>query len=310
MRGLDLLTQLNNAMAYIEKNITDDEALSHVSETTHYSPYHFQRIFNYIADMPLAEYIRRRKLSLAAEDLQSDGERILDLAVKYGYDSADSFTRAFARQHGVSPSAARRSGVHLQIYPPLTFQIQIKGVQKMNWRIEKREAFDIFGLERVFKHAQSGKVPDFWRECMENGEYDRLFQAAGSAEQKSGPCLINAACGYRETDKDSFSYILFAQIKDGCDVSGFTTARIPKATWAVFRSEVSDTIGKQIPKLFHRAYSEWLPSSGYDKASGPDLEIYAGTEDGRFYEEAGFRSRRNKQEAAQFGRSALSGHIC
>jgi AraC family transcriptional regulator len=167
---MDLLTQLNRAVSYIEANITDDDALAKVASVTLYSPYHFQRIFNYIADMPLNEYIRRRKLSLAAVDLQSSDVKVIDIAMKYGYDSADGFTRAFQRQHGVTPSEARQSGVSTQIYLPLTFQIQIKGVRKMDWRIEEREAFEVFGIERVFGKNETDTVPGFWDELLANGE--------------------------------------------------------------------------------------------------------------------------------------------
>ncbi len=282
---MDLLNQLNRAMAYIEANITDDDSLSRVAGVTSYSPYHFQRIFNYISDMPLSEYIRRRKLSLAAEQLQSGGGKVIDLAVKYGYDSADSFTRAFAKQHGMTPTSARGSGANLHIYLPLTFQIQIKGVRKMNWRIEEKEAFRVFGIERIFKNDETDKVPAFWDECHRNGEYERLFRAAGGIKVKEGPCVINAVCGYCEPGENTFPYMLFAMLKDGCDINGFKTAEVPRTLWAIFRSELSDTIGKQIPELFKRAYSEWLPSSGYDKAAGPDMEIYGSAANGKYYEE-------------------------
>lgn len=282
---MDLLTQLNCAMDYIEKNISDDEALSFVSSVTAYSPYHFQRIFNYIADIPLSEYIRRRKLSLAAMELQSENSKVIDIAVKYGYDSADSFTRAFVKQHGITPSKARTGGVNLHIYPPLTFQIKIQGVQKMNWRIEEKEAFEVFGIERIFGSDETGKVPDFWTECHNNGEYERLFQAAGGTKITAGACVVSAVCGYCEPGDNTFPYMICAFLKEDCKTDGFKVVPIPKTTWAIFRSEEIDTMGLQIPKLFNRAYSEWLPSSGYDKALGPDMEIYGIADSGKYYEE-------------------------
>lgn len=282
---MELLAQLNTAVSYIEANIEDDEALSRVAGVTSYSAYHFARIFNYIADMPLGEYIRRRKMSLAAIALQNGSERIVDIAVKYGYDSADSFARAFARQHGIMPSEARGSGVRFKIYPPITFQIQIKGVQKMNFRIEEREAFAVFGLERIFENDDSGKVSAFWGECHANGEYERLFRATGREKVTVGNCVIGAACGYCEPGENRFPYMICAKKDEGSDTTGFRVAQIPKATWAVFRSEETENIGMEIPKLFRRAYGEWLPSSGYEKANGPDLEIYGLVGNGRFYEE-------------------------
>ena len=138
---MDILMQLNQAMAYIEAHIDDDLALADVSSVTAYSPYHFGRMFYYIADLPLSEYIRRRKLSLAAMKLQSGSDKVIDLAVMYGYDSADSFARAFMKQHGVTPSVARQPDVSLTIFPPLTFQIKIKGVQAMTASATKKSGF-------------------------------------------------------------------------------------------------------------------------------------------------------------------------
>jgi AraC family transcriptional regulator len=236
--------------------------------------------------MPLSEYIRRRKLSLAAIKLQSTACKVLDLAVQYGYDSADSFTRAFVKQHGVTPSAARQSGVNLTIFPPLTFQIKIEGVQAMNWRIEERKAFEVFGIERVFKNEESNIVPKFWDELMANGEYDRLCAAAGGQQGEDGVHCVNAICGHRETEGDTFPYMICALNKEGIDTNGYTVVSIPASTWAVFRSDKSDYMGVKILGMLNRAHSEWLPSSGYEKTSIVDnLEIYYSDHDGKFYEE-------------------------
>ncbi|MEA4823708.1 MAG: AraC family transcriptional regulator [Clostridiaceae bacterium] len=197
---MDLLTQLNRAMEYIEATISDEEALSSVADVTCYSPYHFQRIFNYITGMPLSEYIRRRKMSLAAMELQGGSDKIIDVAVKYGYDSADSFTRAFVKQHGITPTAARKSGTSFEIYPPLTFQIQIKGVQKMNWRIEEKEAFDVFGIEGMFENdGETNLIPGFWDKCCADGSQQRLAAAAGNHRD-----VAIAICGACEKGTNIF----------------------------------------------------------------------------------------------------------
>ena len=290
---MDILKQLNLAMEYIEAHIDDGMALAEVSGVTMYSPYHFGRLFYYIADMPLSEYIRKRKLSLAAMKLQNGSDKIIDLAVMFGYDSADSFSRAFVKQHGVTPSAARQTGVNLVIFPPLTFQIKIKGVQAMNWRIEEKEAFEVFGIERIFNNDETSKVPEFWCECHKNGEYEKLFDAAGGVRnpdghgdpREDGACVINAVCGYCEPGDNTFPYMLYALKNPDSNTDGFKVAQIPKATWAIFRSDKNDYIGLEIPTLFNRAYSEWLPSSGYDKAIGPDMEIYYTAPDGKHFEE-------------------------
>lgn len=285
---MDLLTQLNSAIKYIEDNICDDIELAKVSKVTNYSPYHFGRLFYYIAEMPISEYIRRRKLSLAAMELQTSKLRVLDLAVKYGYDSADSFTKAFIKQHGITPREARCNGVILKIFPPITFQIKIQGVQEMNWRIEEKEAVEVFGIEKIFKRDEMGNIGSFWKECHQNGKYGKLIDDAGerdsdgneihtgaSSKISNGACTINALCGHIGTSEDeTFPYMLFAVKTEKSKTSGYKNATIPKATWAIFRANECDHSECQIPGLFQRAYSEWLPSSGYDKANGPDIEIY------------------------------------
>lgn len=283
---MDLLTQLNRAIDYIEEHICDDLALSDVAKVTATSAYHFGRSFYYIAEMPLSEYIRKRKLSLAGIELQNSDIKVIDLAMKYGYESADSFTRAFSKQHGVTPTIARKSGVSLKIFPPLTFQIKIKGVQEMNWRIEEKEAFEVFGIERVFGNDEVALVPDFWTELQENGEYERLYKSAGEERGENGMHCINAVCGYNEVEGDKFPYMICALKKPDNDTTGFKVAQIPKATWAVFRSEKIDYMGSAMKKLFDRAYQEWLPSSGYEWAPAPDMEIYYSTEDGKYFEES------------------------
>lgn len=282
---MDVLAQLNRAMAYLEAHMEDDGAAADVSSVTTYSPYHFGRLFYYVAGMPLSEYIRKRRLSLAAMRLQSGNERVLDLALLYGYDSADSFTRAFVRQHGCTPSEARKPGAQLTLFPSLVFQIQIKGVEAMHWRMEERDAFEVFGIERRIGCEDNGAVPAFWTECHRDGSYERIFEAANAKPSAGEPCTVRAVCGYEASDGRTFPYMLCALKNEKSRTEGITVLQIPKATWAVFRSDVSEQIGTAIPVLFSRAYSEWLPSSGYDRAPGPDMELYYSTPDGRYFEE-------------------------
>ena len=282
---MDILTQLNSAMAYIEEHIADDMTLADASGVTAYSPYHFGRLFYYIADMPLSEYIRKRKLTLAAMALQSSDIRVIDLAVMYGYDSADSFTRAFARQHGVTPSIARQPGVRLTIFPPLTFQITIKGVQAMNWRIEEKEAFEVFGIERSIRNVlnpdETGELTEFWKESHANGSCKRLIAQGGRSD-------LMGFGGYVGEQADECPYMICLIADPGRDTSGFQVASVPAASWAIFRSNELDENphGRELRILFRRAYTEWFSASGYDRFPGPDLEIYGVTDSGKYYEEA------------------------
>ena len=282
---MDILTQLNKAIIYIEENIDCDLTLADVSKATVYSKFHFCQLFNYIAGMSLSEYIRKRKLSLAAMELQSSDIKIMDLAVKYGYDSADSFARAFSKQHGVAPSVARRSGITLKIFPTMTFQIKIGGVQGMNWRIEEKDAFKVVGIYRRFASDDTDSIAGFWREKMEDGSIQKLCQQVDGGN----PMGI---CGHVNNDANDFLYMIGLFADDNTDTTGFTTITAPASTWAVFRSEEfkENQYGGEIPKLFDCAFKEWLPSSGYEKIEGSnediyDMEMYECDGAGRYYEE-------------------------
>ncbi|MDR1821583.1 MAG: AraC family transcriptional regulator [Oscillospiraceae bacterium] len=275
---MDLLSQLNAAMRYVEAHLDDDIALGDASSVTSYSPYHFGRLFYYIAGISLSEYIRRRKLSLAGAELQAGSARVLDLAVKYGYDSADSFSRAFAKQHGVTPTAARRPGVTLKIFSPLTFQIKVQGAEEMNWRIEEREAFEVAGIKRFFLNGESGNISAWWTETRENGSQAKLTEQLG----RSG---LIGVCECADGRDDGFDYMIGLPVCAGDNTDGCTVVNVPRTTFAVFRSDEIRGYGQQIPELFSRAYSEWLPSSGYTKADGADMEIYGADDKGKLYEE-------------------------
>ncbi|PYI53398.1 GyrI-like domain-containing protein [Paenibacillus flagellatus] len=163
----------------------------------------------------------------------------------------------------------------------------------MNWRIEQREAFEVFGIERNFRFDEAGKIPVFWDECRQNGDYEKLFDAAGGARYpdgrgvplEDGSFVIHAVCGYSDLGDNAYPYLICALKKPDHNTTGFKVVQIPKATWAVFRSEKTDRIGTEIPILFKQANSEWLPSSGYDHANGPNMEMYYTAPDGNYFEE-------------------------
>ena len=137
----------------------------------------------------------------------------------------------------------------------------------MNWRIEHKEAFEVFGMEKIFKNDELGNVPDFWEECA----------AEGSLADLNKQSVIYGIMGYCESGKNSVPYMICARKENSCGADGYKTVQIPGFTWAVFRVDGLKDHGDgqcQIPLLFNRAYSEWLPSSGYEKANGPDMEVY------------------------------------
>ena len=167
--------------------------------------------------MPLSEYIRKRKLSLAAIDLQSGRTKIIDLAVKYGYKSSDSFTKAFFKQHGVTPLAARIFGVAVKVFSPITFQIKIEGVQEMNVRIEQKEEFEVVGISRFFGNDETGEIPAWWDELYADGSRIRLVEQLGYDD-------LIGVCGPDDSKLDGFDYMIGLIVKAGANTKRLLTS--------------------------------------------------------------------------------------
>lgn len=162
---METLENMNEALSYIEDNLTEEIDIKQAATLAYCSEYHFKRMFSFLAGVTLAEYIRRRRLTLAAIDLNSGSMRVIDIALKYGYSSPDSFTRAFQILHGVTPSEARKKGQSLKAYPKMTFQLTIKGGEEMNYRIEEKEAFRIIGLKKrvpLHFHGVNPEIAAMW----------------------------------------------------------------------------------------------------------------------------------------------------
>ena len=143
---MEWIDRLNDAIGYIEEHLRGEIDAAQLGKIACCSSYHFQRMFTYMAGIPLSEYIRRRRMSLAAVDLQGKNVKIIDVAGKYGYNSPTAFNRAFQSVHGVAPSAVKNEGVSVKSFPPIQFKITVKGVEEMNYRIETKEAFRIVGV--------------------------------------------------------------------------------------------------------------------------------------------------------------------
>jgi len=287
---MDWLTKMNTAIDYIENNLTEEIDFNIVAMKACCSSYNFQRMFSFITDIPLAEYIRRRRLTQAALDLQNTDIKVIDAAIKYGYDSSTSFARAFSTLHGLTPSEAKKAGAKLKAYPKISFQILIKGESAMDYRIETKEAFDVFGVEAVcsLTGAEGFLTPaELWQEWNKGGdcEYERLASNAGDSHSllSHTQCKVLAVANYRKTEKDTFPYMLCAFVSKNSKTDGFKVVHIPAQTYAVFSSETFKRDYKEndffkLYGIMQKAfYSEWLPTAKYQKADGAEFEIYGGT---------------------------------
>ena len=291
---MDWLSRMNEAVNYIEDNLDGDIDHDKLASITCCSAHNFYRMFSFITDISLSEYIRRRRLTLAALELQNSNIKVIDLAIKYGYDSPVSFTRAFQVLHGATPTDARADGVMLKAYPKITFQLSIKGEKEMDYRIETREAFQVFGIEEIFgaeavmmdghiDDPDIRKPADLWGDCHANGAYERLNEASGALPTfvNQELCNVHAVCDYRDTEKDTFPYMLCAFRTQNSKTDGYTIVDIPAHTWAIFPTEkfVWDDCANVLGSLYKRIFSEWLPTSNYEQIGSLDMELYGGDDE-------------------------------
>ena len=262
---MEWIDRFNEAVRYLEDHLTEETDYKALGRIACCSSYHFQRMFAYMAGVPLSEYIRRRRMSLAAADLLGRDMKIVDVAAKYGYSSPTAFNRAFQSVHGIAPSAVKNGGVSVKSFPPVTFKITVKGVEEMNYRIEKKEAFRIVGvsvpLDRDIE-KNFAVIPSKWQETAENGTLQRL---AGLMDTEPMGVLGVSVCNELEPWK------YFIEESSTKEAEGLAEYVVPAATWAVFPGEGAN---QSIQELERRIVTEWLPDSGYEYGSAPDVEVY------------------------------------
>ncbi len=257
--------KLNQSMNYIEEHLTDEIDYEQLGRIACCSAYHYQRMFTYMAGITLAEYIRRRKMSLAAVDLQGGEARIIDIAEKYGYRSPTAFNRAFQSFHGIAPSSVKNEGTSVKSFSPIVFKITVKGATEMNYKIEKKEAFRIIGISAPLDQEIENNfavVPQMWQEASTNGTLQKL---ASMMDTPPMGLLGVSACNNEEQWK---YYIAVSSTKPTGEFEQYT---IPAATWAIFSGSGTN---QSIQELEQRIITEWLPTSGYEYANAPDIEVY------------------------------------
>ncbi|MCI9361965.1 MAG: AraC family transcriptional regulator [Hungatella sp.] len=262
---MEWIERLNDAMSYIEGHLTEEIDYEQLGRIACCSSYHFQRMFTYMAGIPLSEYIRRRKMSLAAVDLQGKHMKIIDVAGKYGYHSPTAFNRAFQSVHGIAPSAVKNEGVSIKSFPPILFKITVKGVEEMNYRIETKDAFRIVGVSvPLHKNIEENfaVIPPKWQEISMNGTLKRLI---GMMDTPPMGVLGVSTCN------DTKSWKYYIAVSTSQEQNDFEEYIVPAATWAIFSGEGTN---QSIQELERRIVTEWLPTSGYEYGNAPDVEVY------------------------------------
>ncbi len=269
---MDWQSRMTRALAYLEAHLCDEMDLEEAARQANCSAFHFYRMFDVIAGISLGEYVRRRRLSEAAMALAAGQDKVIDVALRFGYDSPDAFARAFRREFGCLPSQARKSGIPLHSYPPLWFQIILRGDQPMEYRIEEGQAVGLAGISiRVSTKDGSNfkTVPGFWDTIMQ----DKRFEALAARADPKRLCVCGV-CRDFDMDRGEFTYSIavdrpadMAGMPEGSEV--FT---VPASTWAKFTSR--GPLRPNLQEMVKRIFGEWLPASDWEHAGTAELEYY------------------------------------
>lgn len=265
---MDFIEGMNRAMEYIEEHLEETLDATQLARIAGCSAFHFQRMFTYLCGVTLTEYIRRRRMTAAAFALTEGREKVIDLAMRYGYDSPTAFNRAFQSVHGVAPSQAKKEGIRLTAFPRLTFTLAVKGEKAMNYRIIRKEAFRIVGYatrEPMTMEDCFIKVPQFCRRVAETGGLQKLCALMRGMEPQG-------VLGVSLCENMTFGGYFLAVATDAPVPEGMEEYIVPETTYAVFESV--GPMPQAIQEVQKRVVSEWLPTSGYEYAPAPDIEVY------------------------------------
>lgn len=268
---MDWITGIQNAINYIEEHLTEEINYDKVAEKAACSSFYFQRIFSILCDISLGEYIRNRRLTLAGNELNASDIKVIDIALKYGYESPESFTRAFSKFHGITPSEAKKNGSKLKSFSRLSVKITLSGGSMMDYKIVEKGAFEI--IEKVEAHSiendvNAKSIPDFWTKSHNDGTVKTLL------ENTTDRTFIFGVCYGNSSDRaKTFDYSIGAVYNKKAAVpEGFRRNTIPARTWAIF--ECKGPMPKAMQDMWHKITSEFFPTSGYEPTYEMDIEAY------------------------------------
>ena len=269
---MDWITGIQRALDYVEVHLTESINFEEVAKQALSSVFHFQRMFGMLCGYTLGDYIRMRRLSLAADELYRTNTKIIYIAMKYGYDTPESFTRAFTRFHGITPSEARRGG-NVKSFSRLSVKLILTGGNTMDYRIEKKDSFRLICKKKHIDKPQgdsaTAEISAFWDKCSMDGTMEALCKY-GRFDNYHG---ILGVCFSTELAESGFPYGIGAEY-NGVPVTdeGLDIVEIPAYTYAAF------TCRGAMPAAFKNTYqqicTEFFPQSNYEYGNGVELEVY------------------------------------
>lgn len=275
---MDWIIGMQKAIDYIEEHLTEPIDYDTVAAQSFSSSYHFQRVFSILCGFTLGEYIRNRRLSLAGTELITSNAKVIDVALKYGYESPDSFAKAFQKFHGVLPSQARNSGSKLKSFSRLVLKFSLEGGNIMNYRVEKKPELILTGYKRRFTGTPADRKDqecDFYVSTRVN-----QYILKGMAPDRD--TTYNIMDGF---DDDGYNFYIAAQLDEWStnnlekalgteEAKRFEKIIIPARLYLICETEKTRYPTDLFTDLRQRAVSEWLPSSEYELANAPEISVY------------------------------------
>ena len=273
---MDWIMGIQNAINYVEDHLAEEIDYDAVAKASFSSSHHFQRIFSILCGYTLGEYIRNRRLSLAGTELAEGNGKVIDIAAKYGYESPDSFCKAFQKFHGITPSQARSDGAVLKSFSRLYVKVSMEGGNVMNYRIEEKEAMVLTGYKRRFSGSPNDKQEQDHNFACENRLYQYILQGMNGDRVNSYQVLTNFG-------PDGYDFYFAHQLPQwaledfdedlGDMARNFEHLQIPAGLYVVCETERCKYPTNLISPLRKRMVSEWLPGSGYELRSAPEIGV-------------------------------------
>lgn len=276
---MNWIESMHEAIRYIEDHLDDELQIKDIADKAFTSPFYFQKAFHMLCGLTIGEYIRSRRLAAAGNDLLTTDEKIIDIAMRYGYDSPDSFTKAFTRFHGSTPTAVRKNGQTIKTFAPLKLTFSLEGGYIMDYKIVEKEAFKVIGTSKLFnEETAQTEIPAYWTQHCQSGNWKYVFGTYGI-------CVESNETG-------AFEYMIADDYRTQKNLPDkFKTLEIPKYTWAVF--PCIGPMPKALQDVNAKIFSEWLPNcTDYEITGKYHIEYYTdpknyadGTHDEKYYSE-------------------------
>lgn len=273
---MDWITGIQNAINYIEEHITEELDYEQIARESFSSSFHFQRVFSILCGYTLGEYIRLRRLTLAGTELASSRERVIDVAFKYGYDTPESFAKAFQKFHGITPSQARSYGAELKSFSRLSIKVSLEGGNVMNYRIEEKPAMLLTGYKRRFTGSPNNKQEQDHNFACET----RLEQAILEGLSREHETIYQLLTAFDPEGYDfyyayKFPHWALADLQDLPEeiAARFENVPVPAGVYLVCETERCQFPTARMDLLRQKAVEEWLPTSGYELRDAPEIGV-------------------------------------